>query len=137
MKASSLVKLQPSEEALPGTRILPGSRCIETRSLVAQGKRPLWPGPVYPEALEAFEKTIALDPENNTAWYRKGKTHAELGNPEEAIACFEKVLPNDQSVAIRHGCGKGVHCSRSAGYEPAVEALTGHWRSTGFCLRVV
>ena len=47
----------------------------------------------WPEALEAFEALIRLQPELDQGYYYLASTLEELGRPDEAIAAFEKVSP--------------------------------------------
>jgi predicted TPR repeat methyltransferase len=46
----------------------------------------------WDDAAAAFEQLLALDPEDNDAWYRLGNTRQEQGREQAALACFERVL---------------------------------------------
>lgn len=53
------------------------------------------------EALEAFEKSLALDARNPQAWSLKGRALDELGNLSEAIRCYKTSLElNPNSVRL-------------------------------------
>jgi tetratricopeptide (TPR) repeat protein len=46
----------------------------------------------YQEAIGYFDKSLQLDPENNTIWNNKGLALAKLGKIDEAIECYERAL---------------------------------------------
>src|SRR5204862_218097 len=46
----------------------------------------------YEEAVEAYDRAIAADPDNEEAWNNKGFTFFMLGIHDEALACYEKAL---------------------------------------------
>src|SRR5437899_1625257 len=46
----------------------------------------------YEEAVEAYDRAIAAEPNNEEAWNNKGFTFFMLGIHEEALACYEKAL---------------------------------------------
>ncbi|RMF28848.1 MAG: tetratricopeptide repeat protein, partial [Candidatus Nitrosothermus koennekii] len=46
----------------------------------------------YKEALEAFDKAIAIDPNFADAWNNKGVALAKLKRYEEALEAFDKAL---------------------------------------------
>ncbi|HOG73823.1 MAG TPA: tetratricopeptide repeat protein [Methanofastidiosum sp.] len=49
----------------------------------------------YEDAVVAFDKAIALDPENSFAWEFKAIALRSLGKYEEAIACYDKSMELD------------------------------------------
>ena len=56
----------------------------------------------YEEAAKYFDKAIQLDPNNILAWISKANALTELGNEEEARACFDRVRtinPNYSSLS--------------------------------------
>ena len=61
-------------------------------------------------AVEAFDRVLALTPEKHTAWYRKGKAFAGLRDYPEAIRCFDRVIAMDPCLRWP-GSGKAVPCS--------------------------
>jgi tetratricopeptide (TPR) repeat protein len=48
-----------------------------------------------PEALEASERALALDPEEDTFWFGKGLVLVEFERFEEALACFRRASELD------------------------------------------
>ena len=52
---------------------------------------------LYAEQLTAFEKAVALDPENAEAWFNKGYALAGMRMYDEAIAAFDQVKAIDPS----------------------------------------
>lgn len=50
------------------------------------------------KALESYEKAIELDPENYMSWNSKGKLI--IGNPKEAIKCFDASLELNEDANI-------------------------------------
>lgn len=58
------------------------------------------------EALESFEKALALDSRNPQAWALKGRALDEMGNLSEAIRCYKTSLEiNPNSVRVGAGLG--------------------------------
>ncbi|TFH49545.1 MAG: tetratricopeptide repeat protein, partial [Methanothrix sp.] len=53
-------------------------------ALHAQGK--------YDEAIEAFDESIRMDPENKWAWYNKGSTLYDQGKYDEAKQAFDEAI---------------------------------------------
>jgi len=74
------------------------SGCINqeenTESLYAKGTTLLKEGK-YSEAIECFDKAIAIDPNYKEAWNGKGVTLLLQGNYSEAIECFDKAIAID------------------------------------------
>ncbi|MEK9863513.1 MAG: tetratricopeptide repeat protein, partial [Verrucomicrobiota bacterium] len=44
------------------------------------------------EAIEVFKKTVSMNPDELAAWIMMGASYRQIQKPEEAIACFERVL---------------------------------------------
>ena len=57
----------------------------------------------YHEQLNAFEKAIALDPENAEAWFNKGYASCGMGRCEEGILAFERVAELDPNYPYLEG----------------------------------
>jgi tetratricopeptide (TPR) repeat protein len=49
----------------------------------------------YKEAAKYFDKAIQLDPNNILAWISKANALTELGNEEEAKACYDRIRTID------------------------------------------
>jgi tetratricopeptide (TPR) repeat protein len=49
----------------------------------------------YEEAAKYFDKAIQLDPNNILAWISKANALTELGNEEEAKACYDRIRTID------------------------------------------
>ena len=46
----------------------------------------------YEEAIEYYDKALAIDPNNAKAWYAKGYTLGKLGKYNEAIQAYDRVI---------------------------------------------
>lgn len=46
----------------------------------------------YDEAIEAFDESIRMDPENKWAWYNKGSTLYDQGKYDEANQAFDEAI---------------------------------------------
>ncbi|HEY9205282.1 MAG TPA: tetratricopeptide repeat protein, partial [Candidatus Methanoperedens sp.] len=60
----------------------------------------------YEEAIKSFDKSLQIDPGNNTAWNNKGMALARSGKFAEAIQCYDKALeinPDDYVVLNNKG----------------------------------
>ncbi len=44
----------------------------------------------YGQAIESFDKSLKLDPDNEEAWYYKGMAHENMRDLSEALTCYEK-----------------------------------------------
>ena len=55
---------------------------------------------MYPEAFEAADKAIEIDPDNARAWHYRGMANRFLGNFPEAKKDFEKSLELDPDNAV-------------------------------------
>lgn len=85
---------------LVGTLLLVG--CIQENmaikwnnkgfALASQGK--------YSEAIECFDKAIAIAPNYATAWNNKGYMFYLQGKYSEAIECYDKALELDSNYAL-------------------------------------
>ncbi len=60
----------------------------------------------YKEAIEAFDKAIAIDPNIKNAWALKGMSHSQLGENEKAIESYKnsiRVYPNNEIIWVVMG----------------------------------
>lgn len=79
------------------------------------------------EAVEAFERSIALDPKNGNAYYSLGNVYSELGRWPDAIAAYRKAVSlNDKDVEAYNGLGialsrRGVYAQAAAAFEEAID----------------
>lgn len=55
----------------------------------------------WQDALNAFQKTVELDPKQSVAYYYIGILSAALGNREQANAALEKVLQNSSNPMLQ------------------------------------
>lgn len=72
-------------------------------------------------ALDAYNKTIEIDPKHGDAWYRVGLIHCKSREFEEAIKAFESALNIDPKNAGMW-YHKGVVLSQRDNYEGAIVA---------------
>lgn len=79
----------------------------------------------YEEAVDSYNKSLHIDPGNNTAWNNKGLALGRIGELDEAIDCYDRALglnPDDHIVLNNKGSAlykKGdiegaLQCYRSA-----------------------
>src|SRR3972149_6915171 len=71
----------------------------------------------YNKAIEAYNKALAIDPNDNYAWDGKGSAFYELGEYENAIEAFNRVIiidPNYEKVKLK----------RSLAYQKMGEQMT-------------
>jgi tetratricopeptide (TPR) repeat protein len=47
------------------------------------------------EELASYDRALAIDPEDSTAWYNKGRTLSQLGRHEEALDAHDRALAID------------------------------------------
>ena len=73
----------------------------------------------HEEAINCFDKALAIDPRDAYAWNNKGNTLAYLHRHEEAIRCFDKALANDPRFAFAWH-NKGITLDALGRYEEAV-----------------
>lgn len=52
------------------------------------------------EALDCYEKSLALSPYSGRTWTGKGTAMRDLGRPAEALSCFDRALDLDPSLAL-------------------------------------
>ncbi|HHT9133341.1 MAG TPA: tetratricopeptide repeat protein [Candidatus Avalokitesvara rifleensis] len=72
------------------------------------------------EAIEYYDKALAIDPNNVLALTNKGVALSELGRHEEAISCYDKALMIDPNNVLAL-TNKGAALSRLGRYEEAIE----------------
>lgn len=79
------------------------SGCINqeenTESLYAKGTTLLKEGK-YSEAIECFDKAIAIDPKYAPAWGNKGSVLLVQEKYSEAIECYDKAIALDPNYAL-------------------------------------
>lgn len=73
----------------------------------------------YHEAIEYFDKSIAMNPSEPRAWNDKGNTLARLNQIPEAIRCFNKALELYPGYA-NGWCGKGIALGKTGNYQGAI-----------------
>jgi len=76
---------------------------------------------LYSDALEYFDKVIAINPNNAVAWYNKGVALDELKRYDEAIIAYDKAIainPNDAKAWFN----KGVTLVKLSRYDVAIIA---------------
>jgi tetratricopeptide (TPR) repeat protein len=76
----------------------------------------------YEKALQAYEKTIELDPDYAGAWYNKGVSLVKLDRHKESLKAFEKVLELDPDNAGAW-YNKGVSLVNLGRYKESLKAL--------------
>lgn len=78
----------------------------------------------YEKALEAYQNTLQLAPDNNAAWNNKGWAHENLQQWDEALAAYDRALEleNTQSRAWRNKANLLRRLGRSV--EAAETAVT-------------
>lgn len=83
----------------------------------------LWRSGEMPLAVEAFDKAIALEPDNANAYANRGLVKFYLGQFEEAEADIERALDIDPSEAVAMN-GRGLLAMMDGDYEEAVIAFS-------------
>src|SRR5659263_70521 len=61
----------------------------------------------YDKTIEAFNKAIAIDPNNGHAWFGKGQVFAKLGEYHKAIEAFNRAIAINSNDGLALG-SKGV-----------------------------
>ncbi|MCK9267865.1 MAG: tetratricopeptide repeat protein, partial [Alkaliphilus sp.] len=69
----------------------------------------------YTEAIECFDKAIAIDPNYTSVWNTKGWALKELERYSEAIECFDKAISLDPNL-IAPWNGKGLALANQGKY---------------------
>jgi len=104
----------------------------EAETAFRQGDLLLQLGPTHRTAAEArLRRAVALDPDNGAAWAALGRIAEEAGDPEAALASYERaaaLAPEDFAVQLRYGEAKlrslgGRRASDEAG-KAALDAAT-------------
>jgi tetratricopeptide (TPR) repeat protein len=76
----------------------------------------------YDKTIEAFNKAIAIDPNNERAWFGKGQVFAKLGEYTKAIEAFNKAIALDPNNGYAW-FGKGQVFAKLGEYNKAIEAF--------------
>jgi len=74
------------------------------------------------EALELFERVIAIHAENPVAWYNKSVILTQLGRYQEALKASEEAIKLDPRH-VNSRCSKGVALGELGRFEEALAAL--------------
>lgn len=77
----------------------------------------------YPEAAEAFSRSLAITPKNALSWLNLGTAQALTGDYTHAIDSLKAAVRQDPKLALAHS-NLGEVCFRAKRYEEAVEAYT-------------
>ncbi len=82
----------------------------------------LWLLRRFPEAIEQYEASLKLDPRQVSALLRCGAAHIELGQPAQALLCFNEAVkqaPRDAETHFRRATALG----RLGQVDEAIQAL--------------
>ena len=74
----------------------------------------------YNEAIECYDKALAIDPKSADTWYNKGLAFNELGKYHEAIECYDKALAINGKDAYTW-YNKGLTLSNLGSYDEAIK----------------
>ena len=77
----------------------------------------------HEEALESFDRAIALEPDNRSALEHKGFILEKLDRPKEALEAYDRVLAIEPDTVLIMYC-KGRVLKELGRYEQALEAFT-------------
>lgn len=61
----------------------------------------------FGKAIEYFDKVLAINPQNELVWAKKGMLYSSLGRHEEAIECYNRALeinPQNSDVLGKKSC---------------------------------
>jgi len=81
----------------------------------------------YEEAVAAFDKAIALDPDNSEAWKNRGLSLALLSLTDESEASFARAIslnPGDSETFYYQALSRNATGNRSAALESLDHAIT-------------
>ncbi len=76
----------------------------------------------FEEALEAYERALALNPEFKAAWNNKGNTLEELKRHDEALKAYEEALRLDPKYSLAWN-NKGSTLNELKRFDEALEAF--------------
>ncbi|MFC1716750.1 tetratricopeptide repeat protein [Candidatus Poribacteria bacterium] len=76
----------------------------------------------YEEAIECFDKAIAIAPNHSVAWSDKGMALSNIGRYEEAIECFDKAIEIAPNYSVAWS-NKVLALSSMGRYEEVIECL--------------
>jgi tetratricopeptide (TPR) repeat protein len=76
----------------------------------------------YEEAINCFDRVLAIEKNHTTAWYAKGLLAFELANYEYAINCFDRVLAIEKNHTTAW-YAKGLALTRLRRYEEAINCF--------------
>lgn len=99
----------------------PKYSCLEAWELGNKGASLNSLGRFY-EAIDCFDKALAIDPMDAKTWNNKGSTLNHLGRFDEAIRCLEKATNIDQSFAMAWN-NKGVSYDGLGHFNEALQCL--------------
>ena len=97
----------------------------------------------HEEALECYDKALAVDPRLADAWRSKGDSLGDLGRHEEAIECFDEALAIDPGlVAAWYYKGESLYLlgrpeEANVCFDEALgicPGLAARWRTKGYSL---
>jgi tetratricopeptide (TPR) repeat protein len=83
----------------------------------------------HEEELASYDRALAIDPEDSTAWYNKGRTLSQLGRHEEALDAHDRALaidPFDSATWFQKGLTLyelGRHEEALGPYDCALDTL--------------
>jgi len=88
--------------------------CDKGKTFYEQGK--------YSEAIECYDKALALDPNLASAWSYKGVALANQGKYSEAIECYDKAIAINPNEALAWN-NKGLALIGQGKYSEALECI--------------
>lgn len=74
----------------------------EVKDLLSQGLQCNANGGRFLQAIDYYDRALAIDPECSTAWLAKGVALHNLGRYDEAILCYERAFaldPGNEGIA--------------------------------------
>lgn|GEM_PF-1065133 len=89
---------------------------LEFRSLIFFNNK------LYPEAINASEQCLKVDPSCSFAWHIIGSSWGYLNQPDKALAAFQKVVALNPDDPIQFNV-QGVALSRTGKFNEAIQAF--------------
>ncbi len=77
----------------------------------------------YPEAIDAYKKTIKLQPARGYTYFKMGTAYNELNKPDEAIAAFKKAIRYMPDYAATYN-NLGIAYGKLGKVQEEIDALT-------------